>query len=154
MAFYDTYHKVLNYIELSMSGEDIVLEDLLKEIAILFKEFQGELATADEAGHKELVKLMTTLQKKLDEHGKVMSARLGMSEDVMQNIADRPENFTPSQLTWIRRAKDSINSAGKELAELSSKEKDDSQKPKDQGIKLHSSKKGKKKVKKSDWLRS
>lgn len=153
MAFYDTYHKVLNYIDLSMSGEDIPLEDLLKEIAILFQEFQGELALADEEGHKELLRLMKILHDKLEDHGKVMSERLGMSEDVMQEIANRQENFSPTQQAWLQRAKSSIESAGKGLERL---EKDKSSKTSDnQQVKSNLGSKGsKKRPKRSQWFRS
>jgi deoxyribodipyrimidine photolyase len=153
MAFENTYNMVLTSLESSINGEEVDLDDLLKFVAVLFHEFQKELEAASPETKEDLINKMNELQKKLDEHGQVMSRRLGISQDEMTQIADKKENYSTTQIALMEKAKENIESAAEALHKAE-EEKEEQVQADHRSRPSASAGKKKKRLKRSDWMKS
>ncbi len=150
MSFKEHCQDILEKIEQSSKGEKVSLESILKEIAVLFQEFQVELKTAEPEEKKTLIKMMNDFHLRLKELTQSIGEQVGMSEEDLIAYAQNPSNFSPFEAGWIERSKNSIESisenVAKEMHEGEEKPKEPPPPP--------SKKSKRKRPKRSDWRKS
>jgi len=149
----DEFKRLSELLAQAQDIKSVQLEEILKEAVIFFNDIKEGFLKGTPEEKKEMIRMMTELQSKLQDIYKSVAEKSGMSEEELYVYSENPSNFSPEQWKLMQETKNKLFEATRQLYQkIEGKEKTEALKNKQDKTKTPSKKPPG--SKKSGWLKS
>lgn len=117
----EEYQKLIHMLEQEPAKVD--LEAVLKEAVIFFEMLRKEFLEAKEDDRTEIIHMMRSLHKTLQDVSKVTAEMSGMTEEELNDYASNPDNFSPEQWQLVQKTRREMYDSARKFTSALEKEK-------------------------------
>lgn len=90
-------------------------DEIIEKTYLFFSKLKSELKEASPEEKDGLIKMIKTMQDRVNLYAKKVSEKTGMSEDELANALEREGSFTPMQKKVIDMTKEEIRESSQDL---------------------------------------
>ncbi|MBY0529685.1 MAG: hypothetical protein K2P51_05780 [Rhabdochlamydiaceae bacterium] len=152
----DEFNRLMSLFAQSTEGKAINLDELFKESISFFEHLNYQLKNGTYDEKHEALGMMSELYAEMNAQTQRICQKTGMSEEQLATFADNPNNFTAEQWQSVQETKAKMAAAGQDIAKnvkpLPTAPKEGPSRPASPPSSKPSV--GRKRSKRSDWLRS
>jgi len=112
----DEYEKLMKLLEESEEGASSSLEEILKRAVNFFETLRKTFPSAEKEEKDEIIQMVNTLKKKLDEVAKKTAEKAGLSQDKLYEVSEDPSNYTPEQWHLMQETKRKLYDSARQLS--------------------------------------
>ncbi len=147
----EEFSRLIYLFQQASEGKNVTVQEVYQRSFEFIDHLKEVIQTGDAEDRKAAVKMMNELYKHLRDHTKMMCEKSGITEQQLIEKSENPANFPPDLWREMQENKAKLAQSGQQLIQLLQPEEKQTLEKKNQASKKTT---GKKKAKKSQWMRS